>query len=158
MPRPVIQSYKKVLLFADASFAAGNRGEQTAIGTDSVAAGQTSATDPAVPTGSIIKYIEFQLALNNGTPVPCYVNVAIQYLLESQGVVDPDSVGGSGKRNQTLHMEMFSVGADQNSNHKFRFKVPKRFQRLREGMQWQFVWNNTATVNRKLQIIYKFYR
>ncbi len=143
----------------DASFASsGFQSEFLAQGIDSVAAGQTSATDAGVPTGSVIKFIEVQFAANNATAAPCYLNCSLQYKLSTQAVVDPRAVGGNPQRNQVLHMDMFSVGADQNSTHKFRFKIPKGFQRIREGMQWVLVWSNSASINRTVQVIYKFYQ
>ncbi len=156
--RPVIQSYKKVLHFAEASFSAGFQTEFIAQGQDSVAAGQTSATDGKVPTGALIKYFEVQFAVNNAVATPAFLNCTIQYKLGGQTMIDPDAVGGNLQRNQVLHMDLFSVGNDQNSTHKFKFKVPKMFQRVREGMDWGLVWRNSATVTRECQIIYKFYR
>ncbi len=156
--QPVIQSYKKVILHINASFTAGFAQEQLAVGTDSVAAGQTSATDTAVPTGSIIKFIEVQFAVSNVVSTPCYMDVTLQYFLGGQTVIDPHIVGGSNQRNQVLHMDMYQVGGDQNANRRYRFKIPKKFQRIREGMTWTIGWRNTATVNRQVQAIYKFYR
>ncbi len=157
-PRPVIQSFKKVLHFINASFAAGFQFEQIAVGVDGVAAGQTSNTDGNVPTGSLIKYFEVQFAASNTVSTPCFINCTIQYRLNQQTTTDPNIVGGSAKRNQVLHMDLFTIGANQNSTHKFKFKVPKQFQRIREGMSWDLVWRNSATVNREVQFIYKFYR
>lgn len=156
--RPVIQSYKKVLLFINAGIAAGFNSHIVATGTDSVAAGQTGVTDAAVPTGSIIKYIEAQIAISNPSSITCFINCTLQYILGGQSFIDPIAVGGNVQRNQVLHMDMYSVGVDQNSNHKFKFKIPKQFQRLREGMSWAIVINNTASMIRNYQMIYKFYR
>ncbi len=157
-PRNIVQSYKKIINTLSGGLGAGVENILVATGTDSVAAGQTSATDVAVPTGSIIKYFEIQYACSNLVSTPCYVNCTIQYLLDGQTVIDPFAVGGSPQRNQVLHMDLFAVGADQNSTHKFKFKVPAKFQRLREGMIWLLVVKNTASINRNCQIIYKFYR
>ncbi len=156
--KPVIQSYKKVLHFVNASFGAGFTNEFVATGVDSVAAGQTSNIDPNVPTGSIIKYIEFQFAAANISSTTCFINCTIQYLLAGQSAVDPNLVGGSAQRNQVLHMDLFSVGINQNSLHKFRFKIPKQFQRMRESRKWLLSWRTSASINRELQVIYKFYR
>ncbi len=143
---------------APASFAAGFQNELLVDGKDSVAAGQTSATDAEVPTGSIVKFIEIQFACSNLVSVACYVNCTIQYSLATQNTINPDAVGGNAQRNQVLHQDLFVVGADQNSTHKFRFKIPKKYQRVREGVAWKLTWANSATVNRKVQVIYKFYR
>ncbi len=154
-PRPVNKTYKKVLNFADASFTSGFQTEQAMIGVDGVAINQTTATDGNVPTGAIVKYIEWQIAINNSVATPCYVNCTVQYRLSGQTMQNPDLIGGNPQRNQVLHQELFSVGQDQNSTHKLKFKVPKQFQRVREGMAWGLVWSNTATVNRATQIIYR---
>jgi len=156
-PRPVIKSYKKVLLAAEASFTAGFQTEFIASGIDSIASGQTSATDPNVPTGNIIKAFEVQFAANNPGALPLFLNCTIQYTLGNQSFIDPGLMGGNNQRNQCLHMDLFSVGEDQNSTHKFKFKVPKKFQRLREGMVWGLVWRTSGSVNRMVQIIYKTY-
>ncbi len=156
--RPVIQSYKKVIFFVDASFSAGFQNDELAVGVDNATVGQTSATDTNVPTGSIIKYFEVQFASSNVVLTPCFINCTIQYRLAGQTAINPNSMGGSNQRNQCLHMDLFTVGEGQNSTHKFRFKVPKGFQRIREGMRWTLTWSNSATVNRQTQCIYKFYR
>ncbi len=157
-PRPFVQTFKKVINFAEASFPAGNRGEIIVEGKDSVAAGQTSATDADVPTGSRIKFIEIQFPVTNAVDQTAYINCSFQYSLKGQTGVDPDAVGGDQQRNQVLHQELFSVGFNQNSTHKFKMRIPKRFQRLREGMFWFIQWSNSNTVNRRIQAIYTFER
>ncbi len=155
---PVVQSYKKVIFFAEASQASGFDGLTIVKGVDGTAAAQTSATDTDVPTGSILKYFEVQFAISNLVSTPCYINCTIQYKLVGQTFLDPVLVGGDKQRNQVLHMDMYSVGNNQNSNHKFKFKIPKQFQRVRDGMQWGVVFRTNATINRQMQVIYKFYR
>ncbi len=147
-----------MIFFVNASFGPGFQNEEFAVGVDSVAAGQVSATDTNVPTGSIIKYFEVMFAASNVVAAPCFVNCTLQYTLNPQAAIDPNAVGGDPQRNQVLHMDLFTIGQFQNSTHKFKFKVPKQFQRLREGMRWKLTWRNSATVNRECLIIYKFYR
>ncbi len=156
--RPVIQSFKKVLNMAVASFTAGFQSEFLAIGVDSVAAGQTTATDHQVPTGSIIKYIEIQLVVANLAAAAGFIDATIQYRLAGQVFINPRFIGGSNQRNQVLKQSLFSVGEGQNSTHVIKFKVPKKFQRIREGMEWALVWGNGSSVTREIQVIYKFYR
>ncbi len=155
--RPIIKSFKKVLFNVNASFGAGFQTEFIAQGIDGVAPGQSSVNDPVVPTGSVIKYVEVQFAANNSVATPVYLNCTLQYKLSGQAFIDPNAVGGNQQRNQVMHQDLFAVAQNQNSTHKFKFKIPKGFQRLREGMQWGLVWANSATVNREVQIIYKFY-
>ncbi len=152
--RPVVKSFKKIINSAQATFAAGFQSEFLVQG-ENIAADQSTPTDPAVPTGSIIKYIEIQFAAANILEAPLFINCTIQYTLSSQVGRDPDTLGGNNQRNQCLHMDLFSVGGFQNSTHKFRFKVPKKFQRVREGMDWLLVWSNSASVVRKVQTIYQ---
>ncbi len=154
----VIQSYKNVIFLVNASFGAGFTTDQIVHGVDSVAAGQTSATFTDIPTGSIIKQFEVQFCAYNLTTAPLFINCSIQYKLSGQSFIDPNTVGGSPQRNQVLHMEMFTVGINQNSTHKFKFKIPQKFQRVREGMRWGMTWANSGSVNRQTQIIYKYYR
>ncbi len=158
MPRQVVQSYKKVLNIIPTSRVAQQNNEVLVIGVDSVAAGQTSNIDPNVPTGAIIKYIEVQLAVINLSPSAAFINTAFQYKLDGQSVADPIAIGGDARRNQVLHQSMFGIGADQNNTRTYRLKIPKKFQRLREGMQWVFVFRNSETISVALQVIYKFYR
>lgn len=154
-PRPMIRTYKKVLNFAEASFAAGTRGETLVVGVDGIAMGQTSATDANVPTGSRIKFIEVQMPVTNAVDQTAYINCLLQYTVSGQSAQDPDAVGGSNTRNQVLHQELFSVGFNQNSTHKFKLRIPKMFQRLKEAQSWILSWSNSNTVNRRLQVIYK---
>jgi len=156
--RPMVNSYKKVQNSGQATFGTpGFQSEFLVQGVDNFT-GQLTATDANVQTGSIIKFIEVQFALANVLEGACFVNCTVQYTLSSQTVVDPDQVGGNQQRNQVLHQDMFSVGGFQNSTHKFKFKIPKKFQRVREGMDWVLVWSNSAAVTRNVQTIYKYYR
>ncbi len=150
-----MKTFKKVIHFINASFTAGFQSDFIATGTDGIAPNQTSATDVTVPTGSRIRFIEVQFAVSNVVSTPCYINCTLQYILVGQGAADPNTIGGNPQRNQVLHMDLWSVGADQNSTHKFKFKIPPKFQRIREGMSWTLTWRNSASVNRETQIIYK---
>ncbi len=154
-PRPMTRTFKKIIRHANASFSAGFQNESIAIGTDNSSPKQTTISDTDVPTGARLKYFEIQFAVTNVVSTPCFINCSVQYTLSGQTFIDPSQAGGKPQRNQILHMELYSVGANQNSTHKFRFKVPPKFQRLRESMQWGMTWSNTATVNRETQVIYK---
>ncbi len=156
--RPVIQSFKKVINAIPASYTAGFQNVVFAAGVDSVAAGQTSNTDNQVPTGSMIKGVTVQFAAVNLTAVANFVNLTLQYNLASQAFVDPMAVGGNHKRNQVLFQKCIAAGDNQNVNFSKYFKIPRQFQRIREGMEWSFTWSNDATISATVQIIYKFYR
>lgn len=156
---PVIQSYKKVINSAPASRAAATDITifMTA-GKDSVAAGQTSVTDPDVPTGSVIKYIEIQYCVTNLVAISAFFNITIQLVHSGQSPVSPLTVGGSPQRNQVFFQQLFSVGKEQNSTHVYRFKIPKKFQRVREGDSWLFTTNGSVVYTDAMMIIYKFFR
>ncbi len=156
---PIIQSYKKVLNFAPASRTAATDIQHTLVtGVDSVAAGQTSVTDSGVPTGAKVKFIEIQFAAGNPTTTPLYLNTAIEMIESGQSIIPPLVVGGHPQRNQVMHQTLVQIGERQNFNRVFKFKVPPRFQRVREGRTWRFVYNGDVVYNTSLQVIYKFYR
>ncbi len=159
MPRAVIQSYKKVLNFAPASnTAATDIVFNLSIGEDSVAAGQTSPTDHNVPTGAVIKYMEIQLAAGNPTTTPLFLHTAIERIEPNQSIVPPNLVGGNNKRNQVLHQTLVQIGERQNHSRTFKFKIPPKFQRVKEGSLWKLVCTGDVVWNSAVQVIYKFYR
>lgn len=110
-----------------------------------------------MPTGSIIKYIELHHAVANATAGSAIVLTNFGYTLNNGALVIPASVGGDTQRNQIIHMSKFAVSADGAVTRVYRFKIPKQFQRLREGMRWTFGWNNSATLTSSILCIYKFY-
>ncbi len=156
--RAVIQSYKKVIDIIPVSVPASFTNENLVIGVDSIAAGQTSNIDPNVPTGAIIKYIEVHHALANATAGNVIVDTAFQYTVNNATGIDPVTVGGSTARNQVLHMSKFAVGPNQNQNRIYKFKIPAKFQRVREGRRWVFSFRLSGTLTHSLLAIYKFYR
>ncbi len=155
---PVIQSYKKVLNYAPVAQAAGSRDIVLSKGEDSVAAGQTGPTDADVPTGAIIKYIEVQVALGQIVGGSVTVHWSLQRLHVSQGTVNSNVVGGSPQRNQVLLQQMFILGINQNFNRTLKFKIPRKFQRVRENDFWILEITTSNTLTQAFQVIYKFYR
>ncbi len=155
---PVIQSYKKVINVIPASYGPGFSNIIFAQGTENATVGQNNATDGAVPTGAIIKYVEVQFNCINIVAGACFINTSLQYKLVGQNFVDPGIIGGNKQRNQVIHQQYYSAGENQSTSRTFKFKIPKRFQRVREGMDWSFTWSNSATVSAGAQVIYKFYR
>ncbi len=157
--RPVVQSFKKVLNFAGTSRAAAALVDFVAsTGTDSVAAGQTTVTDSAVPTGAEIRYIEWHLSVGNLVAINNFMTVAVQLVRSGQTRISPLLVGGNPQRNQVFHMDLFTIGKEQNTNRIFKFKVPKGFQRVREGDLWTLTITAGAVWTDACLCIYKFYR
>ncbi len=157
-PKPIIKSYKKVLNFAGTSQSVGNHTDVMTNGVDSVAIGQTGPTNASIPTGSSVKYIEIQYSGYNGINAAVFVHFSIQLLHNGQSIVDPRLVGGNPQRNQVLHQDLATIGQLQSFNRKFKFKIPKRFQRVRDGDSWEFVYHNSGVINDIKQIIYKVYQ
>ncbi len=158
-PRAVIQSFKKILNFAPSSHGAGTKVDAVlSLGTDSVAAGQTGATDAAVPTGSIITEFIIQFGVANLAAVSCFQHISVQRLDTTQVTIAPNVTGGSPQRNQVMFMGMRSIGEGQNMNWELRYKVPKKYQRVREGSFWVFTTLATVATTDSIQVIYKFYR
>lgn len=156
---PVIRSYKKVLNFAPASQMAGTDVFRTlTIGLDNASSGQLGVTDATIPTGCIVKYIEIQYCVSNLLGSTMFLHGHISQMNSGQVVPSPLTIGGDPLRNQIHHQFMFSVGQFQNSTHIFRFKIPKKFQRVREGTQWFFTVNGSGVFADVVQVIYKFYQ
>ncbi len=157
--RPVIQSQKMQVFKASASNAAATKiNHPFATGTDAVAAGQTSPVDNKVPTGANIQFVEIHWALGNLVAINNFITWCVQLIHSGQTTNDPVAWGGSATRNQIFKCGMFSLGKEQNSTHIIRFKIPKGYQRVREGDQWSITTNGTAIYTDALQFIYKYYR
>lgn len=155
----VIQSFKKVLNYAPASRAAAVKLDAPlVIGVDSIAAGQTSATDADVPTGSVVKFIEIQYATTNLVAIASHMHISIQHLRSGQSTIVPNAIGGNPQRNQVHFQMLYSMGKEQNQNKVLRFKIPKKFQRVREGDQWMFTRIPDTIITDATQVVYKFYR
>lgn len=158
MPRQVIQSYKKVLNIAPATIAAGSNNNIFVTGVDSVAAGQASPIDSGVPTGSIIKFIEIQIACGQIVGGSVFIHYSLQLLRSGQSSVPSNVVGGSNRRNQVLHQNFYQLGINQNFNRTLKMKIPRMFQRIREGDLWLLEMTNSNSLAIGFQIIYKFFR
>ena len=157
-PRNIIQSYKKVIDIAPESLTVNKHDIAMSEGVDSVPAGQTSPTDNNVPVGAIIKNFNIDLAFINIGNTDCFVWITIQQLRATQTGVNPRVVGGNPQRNQVFRQIMRGIPPDTNANLHINFKIPKRFQRVRDGDTWIIRYENDNVVSRCAQIVYKFYR
>lgn len=159
-PRSIIQSFKKVINHPGTSnIAAATVVYQWANGVDSIAAGQTTGIDVNVPTGCIIKNVAIQWTGVNLTGGSNFFNCSIQFRLGGQtAFVSPIAIGGNNQRNQSLKQCSKSMGPNQSVNYSINFKIPPRFQRIREGTTWAFVTTASANWSSQCQFIYKFYR
>ncbi len=157
--RAPVQSFKKIINIAPASVAASvSTNFVASTGEDSIAAGQTSAIDDGVPTGAVIKYIEFQFSIANLVNIAAFCWLTVQRLDSGQTAINPQVVGGNPIRNQVMLQQMFMVGQSQNVNRTIRYKVPSKFQRVKDGSTWRIRVQCDQISTQACQIIYKFYR
>jgi len=154
-PRMIQRTYKKVLNFAPISRPAATQIDFIAVtGTDAISPGQTTVTDATVPTGSIVEKITWQYSEVNLLAAANFTNIAVQYTVAGQTAIDPRVVGGNPQRNQVLFQNLWTAGQGQNSNHKIEFNVPRKFQRVREGMIWTLSVISGGVKTDACQVIY----
>ncbi len=159
MPRPVIKSYKKVIDEAPASRIAATIIDFDLVqGTDSISAGQGSATDVLVPTGSMVKAINIDVPFGYTGTATAFVWISIQHLRANQSTISTRVVGGNPQRNQVFFQQLFMIGENQNHNFHKLFKIPRKFQRVREGDKWIFSYQSDVAHASGMQAIYKFYQ
>ncbi len=152
--RPINKTYKKVLNFAPASRGTATQEFPLVLGLDNNAIGQTTPTDHTVPTGSVISFITVMLSMVNLAATANFVNTALQYTLTGQTPVIANVIGGDPQRNQVIHQDLFSNAQGQNTNRIYKFKIPAKFQRVKEGMIWNFGYKADATHESTIQVIY----
>ncbi len=158
MVRPnTIRSYKKVLDFAPASHAASTKIEfLLSEGVDSISPGQSTVLDATVPTGAIITEFIIQLSVQNILDASVFNWWNIQRLHSGQTKVNPRVVGGNPQRNQVFRQSLRSLGQHQNRDYSMVFKIPKKYQRVREGDKWELVNECDGAWADVMQVIYKF--
>ncbi len=149
------RTYKKVINFAAASVGTAQQDILLATGADSIAIGQTGPTDANCPTGSKIKWFVIQYTVGNLAAAFCHVNITIQTLNSGQVAISPILVGGNPQRNQVMMQDSRAIGQGQNMTWNIRYRVPPKYQRIREGSAWMFSTKASATVSQAVQIIYK---
>lgn len=153
----MVQSYKQVINQPEASRAANVTHSQVlTLGVDNYTGPSANKTE--VPTGALVKYIEIQFAPVNLVSVANNCHISIELLRSGQTVTNPRSVGGDPQRNQVHYQMLYNLAQNQNENRVVKFKVPPRFQRVREGDSWTFNRITTAVFTDTIQVIYKFYR
>ncbi len=152
-----IQSYKQISVDGPASRAAAtNIVHNLVIGIDNYAG--PTAVNNEVPTGAKITSVLLLLGFTNLVSVSALMHLNVQFLRSGQAAITPGAIGGNPQRNQVTDTRMFFIGQNQNSNFMMLVKVPKMFQRIREGDVWKLVYRNDAVFASATQAIYKFYR
>ncbi len=152
-----IQSYKQVAVDGPASRAAGTDINHVfVLGVDNYTGPSGALSE--VPTGAKIGFVNILLCFTNLVSISALLHLNIQILRSGQSGVTPGAVGGNPQRNQVLHTMMKFLGHDQNSNFVLRVKIPKMYQRVREGDQWTITYRCDTVFASATQVIYKFYR
>ncbi len=156
-PGPVVQSYKQVFTGAPITRAASTDFNTVmCLGVDNYTGPSLIANE--IPTGAVVKFIEIQYSAVNLVSIASFMWISIQHLRSGQSAISSRSVSGNPQRNQVHHQVLYSLGPTQNNNRTFRFKIPKKYQRIREGDTWVFARQSDTVFTESLQVIYKFYR
>ncbi len=150
-----MRTYKKQINHIIVS-AAGLLAHDVVVGVDSLALGQTSITDPNVPTGTKIRGITVMVSISNPSTLSLEYGFNLQYLVAGQTAnVNPLAVGGDAQRNQVIKSWHGIVAQDTMVNVTKYVKIPKQFQRMREGMRWRLVSDSSVSREHAEQFIYK---
>ncbi len=154
----VIRSYKKVLDFAPASRVASTVIEfEMTSGVDSIGPGQGGVSDPTVPTGAMVKGFNIDIPFGYTGTATAFIWMSIQHLRANQSVISPRVIGGNSQRNQVFFQKLVMLGENQNLSFHMRFKIPPKFQRVREGDKWIFAYESDVAHASGAQIIYKLF-
>ncbi len=155
--RPNIKSYKKILYFAPVSVVPGLTNDILVTGADSLSPGQANQTDGLVPTGSNLKLLDIQFNMINTSQQTVSIVMSLQHLRAGQSAIDPRIQGGNPQRNQVHFTKSLFVGENQQVNTHIRFRVPNKFQRVREGDVWAWTYVTDNPVETQNLVIYKFF-
>ncbi len=152
-----IQSYKQVSVDGPASRAAAtNILHSFLAGVDNYTG--PTALNSEVPTGAKVMSVLIMVTLSNLVSISALCHLDIQLFRTGTPVITPGAVGGNTARNTVIHTRMFFIGQNQNTSLMFRVKIPKIYQRIREGDNWNIVYRCDAVFASATQVIYKFYR
>ncbi len=158
-PRGSTRSVKYIVDIAGASEAAGFQAHTIALGTDNATLGQTGPTDVAVPTGSKIVLLDIRMPkVNLGAGTANFIHWALERTLAGQSLVNPSLMGGHSNRTSVLLSGVIGLGAGQNNSLHIRYKVPKKFQRVSEGLVWTIAFNNGLACSAIYQFMYKVFQ
>ncbi len=150
-----MRTYKKQLNYVIVSSALVTA-DNLAVGVDSLAIGQTSITDANVPTGTRIRGFLIQLSITNPGTTSVEWGANVQYLLSGQAAnVPPLAVGGNPQRNQVIKSWHGIIAQDSMTNLNVYVKLPKQFQRIKEGTLWRIVIDSSAAREQAIQVIYR---
>ena len=155
MPRPVIHSRKHQKVVGPLTSVPGNVTNTILEGVDSL--NPIRQEDECI-TGSTVKYLNVQTSFQNLTTTDAiFIVCSIQKIHNGQVCIDPYTTGGSPQRNQVFKTVSRCVAPLQNTNINMSFKIPKRFQRMRDGDKWCLTTNSNIATEELLWFITKVY-
>ncbi len=152
-----IQSYKQISVDGPASRAAATNINHTFLSGVDNYSGPTVNNDE-VPTGCSVMSVLLMLTFTNLVEISSLLHLNIQCRRNGTGAITPGVVGGNPERNTVIYTQMVFLGKNQNNNFMFRVKIPKIYQRIREGDNWQIRYRADTVFASATQVIYKFYR
>ncbi len=157
-PRGGIVSNKYVVDEAESTEVAGLQVFQMALGVDGTTMSQTGVTDTSVPSGAKITKLDIRVSYSNLASLSAFVHWAIELRLSGQASINPITVGGSPLRTIVMLSGVKSVGDNQNQDIHIVYKIPPKFQRMKDGMQWQWTANLGQLMQTVKQVVYKVYQ
>lgn len=158
MPRSVVRAAKYIIVEGPVSEAAGIIAVPFIVGTDNASLGQTGVTDKTVPVGAKISQVEiFMPKVNLGAGTANFIHWTIQRASSGQSVINPITAAGSPLRTNIMLTGVLGLGAGQNNSLHIKFKIPSKYQRIRDGDVWQVVHNNGLVTSATYYFIYKVF-
>ncbi len=152
-----IQSYKQISVDGPASRAAATNISHTVlVGVDNYTG--PSAANNEVPTGAKVMSILIMACFTNLVSVSALLHLNFQCVRAGITGVTPGVIGGTPQRNTVVFTQMKFLGQNQNSNFMWLIKIPRIYQRIREGDVFNLTYRNDAVFASATQAIYKFYR
>ncbi len=156
-PKGSTRSVKYVLDEVQGTSTTGTVSFELAKGVDDETLGQTNGQDTSVPTGVKIKQFNIMSCWGSITGVSTFLHWSIQRLSSSQNAIDPTAVGGNALRTNVMMQGMSCIGDRQNATVDIKYKVPKKFWRIRDGDRWMFTTKSSTNVDTVKQCIYKVF-
>ncbi len=152
-----IDSYKQVTVDGPASRAAAtNISHVLVLGVDNYTG--PSAANSEVPTGAKVFGILILASFTNLVSISALLHFNVMAIRSGVAAPTPGAIGGSPNRNMVIFTDMKFLGKDQNNNVRLFVKIPKQYQRIREGDQIFLSYRADTVFASATQAIYKFYR
>ncbi len=153
----IVQSFKQITVDGPASrSAATNIVHDFLKGVDNYDG--PTALNNEVPTGAKVMSVYIMATFTNLVSVSSLLHFMIGCRRAGQTFPTGGAVGGSNSRNLIIHTAMVFLGHDQNNNYVFRIKIPRIYQRIREGDTFSLLYRADTVFASATQVIYKFYR